>query len=339
MRILLINLIALTVLASCKKMDLDGLSGIKPNSLVGGVQCLNSEKFSDITPYRTLKFFDGFDDAIPGDSCYTKQPKCDVVLEWFDGRECPFTYSAASYPGLKNLNKCVWKVWNGYNFWSGDSIYLPENIDVSGGHLNLKLTKNPNYNPSLGTCGDKSGDNAPFSANMNCKYASAGLDSRWVDSETPGRSALYGRIEMKARYIGSTGYPALWMWTNTIGEGYPHVASSANVNGTGPQIIGEIDILEANTPKSTDYMFQSYHNWDTRDWIKGSSYSSQGRLIGLNKFHTYGVEWSPEKNGEPAKIRFYMDECVTHEIKEGDQNNAGRSGPMTISDVASFMTR
>ncbi len=332
------------VLSSCRKENMEDLLNTKPNSDMFGQQCLNNTKtspLSQMTQYKSRVFYDGFDGAIAGDPCYSMEPICSYRLDWGSHDKCKFNYKDPKYDGLKNLNKCVWKVFTGWDFWANRySVYKADHINVKDGKLILKVAKNIDYNPQAGDCGAKGSDE--WSAdyfNRNCKIGVAGIASKYADSTYHGYSTQFGRIEMKIRVIkGNTtqrAYPALWMWPETLGKGYPHKATTnlptvPHPNGnTEPLPIMEIDILEHNGVNTDDYMWQTVHNWEGSG---NTGNVGEGRIVDLKNFNTYGVEWSP------GLLRFYVNECITHEVKTGDKpGNAGGTKAMTISDVASYM--
>jgi hypothetical protein len=322
--------------SACKKVD---LSSIKPNNNLFGQQCINDPKKNPVSsdsPYRNEVFKDTFDGG--SGTCYTQKPKCAERLDYFSGGDCKFDANEAKYSGLKNLNKCVWKVWHGWNFWNSarQMTFNPEAIEVSGGTLKLKVLPNPYYNAKNGNCGDvnpAAGEWAGDRFNQNCKLITGAVDSKYVDHETKGRNARYGRIEIRARFKPTTprsSYPALWMWPDKLGQGHPHNPTAANTIGGEPDPIGEIDILELNAADSRDYIFQSLHNWRFKLTNK-SSYVSNSRAVNMADYHTYGVEWSE------GKIKFIIDECYTTEIKNGDRNNRGAPANMSVPDTASFI--
>lgn len=332
--------LSLITLAGCKKIDLESM---RPNNSMFGGQCLNTkdETPEKSSPYRHLKFSDSFDPNQTG-ACYTKKPKCGTRLDWFAAGDCEFDEKNPRYTGLKDLNKCIWQPWQGYNYWATNKqmTYTAEGVEVKNGKLILKVMPNPDYDPSKGYCGDTDPahewDNQYF--NRNCKFISGAVFSKYHNAEYHGYNAMYGRIEMKARFTQTTpnaAYPALWMWPDAIGKGYPNTATGADLitrpgGDQEPRQIGEIDILESDGGTSMDYAFQSYHQWEFKDKIH--AYWTKGRTAKMSEWHTYGVEWAP------SYIKFYIDGCYTYQIKKGDKSTHGNFGiPMTISDTASFM--
>ena len=335
-------------LTACKKEPLAELEKAMHNknpSFITAPQCEDSKRISKNSRYQNPVFTEDFKPH-PGDPCYTQKPMCGTRLDWFMDSDCPFDASDPRYAGIKDLNKCVWNVWQGYNFWAATSKQITFDasaIEVRDGRLILKMLPNPNYDASKGGCGDTSSNLYALNYyNVNCPVISGGLDSKFIDNNMhKGRNALYGRIEMKARYVATSavgGYSALWMWPNQIGKGYPHNPTSAslltNQNGDQePTMTGEIDINEANFNGPHDLLFQTYHNWN--HGTKGSaSIAKTTQPIDMSVDHVYGVEWSP------TAITYYYDDCVTKvinvgDISTGDGPNTGLK--MKISDVASFM--
>jgi hypothetical protein len=337
----------------CKKESLqemkDKISNMRPNNLMFGQQCINNPKNDPVSaksPYRNRKFHDGFNGPSGSSSpatCFTMKPKCGLRLDWFQGGECNFDENLPRYSKIKDLDKCVWKVWHdGYNFWQTNKqfTFRADAVEVSGGTLKLKVLPNPDYDPTKGNCGEEDKAN-PWSQsyfNTNCPLMSGGIDSKYLDTNMKGYNALYGRIEMKARmHITTTNaaYPALWMWPTQVGTGNPYVATGSDLLGHSngneePRQIGEIDILEFDGGDSRNYAFQSYHQWEFKNKIH--AYTTQGRTLKMTDYHTYGVEWSP------TSLKFYIDDCYTYEIKKGSTSTHGnRDLSFTISDTASFM--
>lgn len=316
----------------CKKMEFPN-----PNNVMFGAQCLNDKQHppSKSSPYQRLKWSDGFDSGQSG-SCYTMKARCMLRGDWFMGGECPFNSSNDSkYAGLKDLNKCVWKVWH-EGTTDPHLTYKADAVEVRDGKLRLKVIPNPYYQPGKGNCGEE--DPSEISnRNTNCKFMAGGVDSKYFDGTTHGYNALYGRIEMKARFLPTVyraSYPALWMWPEKIGQGHPITANAAQTvphpgGWNEPKYLGEIDILESDGNNSRDYVIQSYHQWMVNNV---NAYTTKGRTVKLSDDHTFGVEWSP------TSVKFYIDDCYTHEIKTGDKSiNGSRDIEYVISDTASWM--
>lgn len=109
----------------------------------------------------------------------------------------------------------------------------------------------------------------------------------------------YGYFECRAQVQNSQGpWAAFWIQSPRISQGEDPGEYGA-----------EIDILEYFKDLG-DQMTHCVH------WAYGPNQKSSGQLIssleGLSKgYHTYGLEWTPEK------YVFYIDGLKFHEIKEG----------------------
>jgi hypothetical protein len=291
------------------------------------------------SPYQHLLLRDDFDGWQPDDPCYTMAPRCSVRLDWFAPGTCP---EDQNYDSLKDLNKCIWTVFTGYDFWrsaqtEGGTAYRAENVAVEAGELVLKATRNPHYDPAGGVCGIARPNDplAPDYYGTNCKYALGGVMSRYVDDMTQGMNARYGRIDIRAKIETKTGgYGALWMWPEQLGQGYPNIAATQylykNSNGDMvPYFLGEIDIWENNSADSQKEGIQTYHCWYAD--AQGSSFTPTKVYLDLNEYHHFGVEWQEDS------ITFYVDSCYTQKIENGDKASAGGQRKLTISDIASFL--
>lgn len=292
------------------------------------------------SPYQNLIFRDDFEGGKTDDPCYTMHPRCSVRLDWFAEGTCP---TDQNYNHLKDLNKCVWTIFTGYDFWrasavEGGTTYRAENIAIENGELILKASVNPYYKPSSDeVCGVALPDD-PFSQNYygtNCKYALGGVMSRYIDNITKGINAYYGRIDIFAKIeTKHGGYGALWMWPEQLGQGYPNVAQTSylyeNENGNMvPYFLGEIDIWENDSSESQKSGIQTYHCWYADD--ERSSFTPTKVFLDLNKYHHFGVEWNKDS------LIFYIDNCYTKRIENGEKASSGGKRELIISDIASFL--
>jgi hypothetical protein len=341
----LLILIAILAMISCEKEDddnpfLGNLGKVSDFNDKLGLQCMGG--INDTTQYKNEVFHEDF---LPKNNpCYTDMSKltCANVMEWFhQTKNCPKDYN---YDHLAGLNKCVWTVWTGWNFWNkeSESTYRPEAIehDTQKGILTLKMIKNPYYDPNDPLQCDDLKPGSQYEKYRNCPIISGGIDSKYKTGKTQsqtGWSMRYGRIVMKVKYESPTRttYPALWMWHNSIGEGHPHKAVQStriDKNGKEYSFIGEIDILEHNSPTQKQYGFFSYHNWTKNEYDGGgSAFVPKGAVIQPFDWLEIGVEW------EPGRIRFFVDDCVVHEVYEGQKPEAGkRTIDMAITETASF---
>jgi len=320
----LLTICCLLSLSACKK---ENWADVKPNNGLFGPQCVIKTPVSK-SNYQRLVFSDNF--AGGAGPCFTQKPTCNLRLDWSEKGACPFDESKSQYAGIANLDKCTWTIFQSYDFWASNALftYDASAIEVSGGTLKLKILPNPNFAPVGRNCGavdDTNPDPGQYYG-TNCRLLAGGLDSNYFNAQTPGRDALYGRIEMTARYTQTTsngGYPAFWMWPVGMGKGYPTlVTAEANP-------IVEMDILEFNSATSNDYLFQSIH-----DYVKGQDGTISTGTVRVDKtsdYHTYGVEWSP------GDVKYYIDDCYTTEVTTGSPSNQGPAGTMSMSQTASFM--
>lgn len=95
--------------------------------------------------------------------------------------------------------------------------------------------------------------------------------------ETRGKySFQYGKVEVRMKTNNKRGnFPAAWMKPDII----------------DPNKYGEIDIME--TFGDQGLVHQTIHNHLTTILKKGKPFSAQTK-VRLNKWHVYGVEWTPE---------------------------------------------
>ncbi len=178
------------------------------------------------------------------------------------------------YTGLPNETK--WDYEQGFIRNAESQYYTKarkENARVEGGHLIIEARKedwpNPDYRP--GSSSRRSGR-----SREKAEYTSASLITKDKATWT------YGRIEVRAKLPQGRGvWPAIWMLGTNIREvGWPRC--------------GEIDIMEyvgfdPNTVCANVHMAKYNHAKGTG---KGSKIKADKPY---NSFHTYAVEWTPEK--------------------------------------------
>ena len=305
-------------------------------------------KVSATSPYQTLYFQDEFEARPAGDTdeCYTKPKHCALMPSAFTVDQCP-AHQDMSH--LKDLNKCIWIPYAGYDFWSTENkdTFRTENIEIRNGILILKFSKNPFYDPNgPQDCGQTTYRELLVDAKKgtNCPFLSAGMHSRFQSENRKGMNAVYGRAEVRA-WIQTrhTGYAAFWMWPEAIGRGYPYVAQTSQIERNADRSvklnsISEIDIWESNAEhkRNARYGIQSHHNWtngtDAGPTKNGHSYTSlRSHFRYREGWHTYGVERSE------GKLRFYIDDEYTHTLESGKKHKSGDRKPMLVSDLAEFM--
>ncbi len=316
--------------------------------LILATSAFANQKVSKDSPYQTLFFEDEFEarPANDSDECYTKVHSCSLFPPAFTVDACPSHQDMAH---LKDLNKCVWVPYAGYNFWNKarKDTFRTENIEIKNGMLILKFSKNPFYDPNgPQDCGDTSYKEMRKDPKKgtNCQFLSAGMHSRFQSEKRKGMNSLYGRVEMRA-WIQTrhTGYAAFWMWPEALGQGYPNVAKTDQIQSNPDGSIkmnntSEIDIWESSSShkKNAKYGTQSLHNWvaGTDTGPKGSAHSFtslKSRFRYRDGWHTYGVERSP------GKLRFYIDNKYTHTLQDGKKHHSGDRRKMIVSDLPGFL--
>lgn len=263
----------------------------------------------------TLTFQDEFNGPLAGEdpSCYTRVPQCMFNLGW-GHRDCAPEAEAQ----LADLNKCVWSVYNGYNYMdqsapldSRINAFDGSMVSVRDGALELRAQAQPVADkdcgrpfsdPSMGDLENRTRD---------CPIISGAVMSQrfkaWDESEfMRGFAQGYGRFEVRAKLPAGPGsWPAHWMLPQDATPTWPYS--------------GEIDIME--------------NWWSSKNEVKGSlHWGDYPSLNGFNKgfkrlstdfpythadtwfddFHTYAVEW------DPWEIRFYVDRWQTGSIRDGE---------------------
>lgn len=323
-------------LIACEKteIDLDGITDPRQAA------CLNYGlgKVSEITQFKNEVWWDEFDDDYSGTktlsngtvvskmppgtdaSCYSRNPTCLRRMDW----NSPDTCLEQNYPSIAKLNKCVWNVGEGYFFWTDNSTtsLSPHQVEVSGGTLKVKINKNtsPNLKCGLNPNADPNGGNK---WDLNCPIKIGGVNSKIFSTpyaNTPGFNARHGRIEFRAKINPyQTSWPALWMWEQF----------------DGPRLT-EIDVME-NSPDLGQYIlrpYQTLHTWighpippEKKHYSSGSTHTAQ---FG-EEYHIYGVE----RLGN--RIKFYIDDCYTREIKNGDPDSKSEGGTLSVNNNPMFL--
>ena len=298
------------LLPACEKVDLQ----INPQGFANG-RCLNNagQGPEAASPYQNQVWSDEFNGMEPGEdsSCYSREPLCSSRLDWpGSGTACP---AGSDFSRLGELNRCKWKLWSGYSTWDlwpkGTFSYLPGQVSVHDGSLFL-TSKHRNPGPGA-KCGAIPGadPNSGGYYGTDCEWISGGVDSAQSGS-FQGRNMRNGRVEVRARLpAGEGAYPALWTWASPPGTGSPY-----NMTGYNPEFKGEYDLLEAVT-KSAGMIqaFQTYHEWHAdpnahRQVGSGTTYLEPGI------WYRFGVERFP------GRTRFYIDDCYTMELRDGDRS-------------------
>lgn len=288
-----------------------------------------------------LVWSDEFTAASDNQPCYTTDDQIQCVEKPYWGwTRCagqPQGYSdaarlswsaaqAATFGGLRDLNKCTWQVFDSFNMWdldnsAGQNSFRPENIRIENGLLKMKTRFHPR-GPGSYDCG------AAIDATVNdytkvCPFSGATIHSPsgkpWTIGNNPsnpnpdgrytGRQVGYGRIEFRAKIesIGHGAWPALWLFVDEkldpcLGSGELDALEFLAFDQGDPGQISSQSVTFGNA-------FQTAHNWGTAYY----PHTSQGVSIPISagEFHIYAVEY------EPTEIRFYIDDCLRNRIVDG----------------------
>jgi beta-glucanase (GH16 family) len=316
-----IPLILLLSLSACKKIDLL----VNPQGFTSG-RCTNgsNDTPSKVSPYQKLVWADEFNGMEPGEdpTCYSRKPNCVGRLDWpGSGTLCP---KETDFNLVKDLNKCNWKLWSGFSFWGewpkgGKFSYHPNQVSVSGGQIHFTLKHRVPL--TANNCGKMPGldpSNGGYYG-TDCEWVSGGVDSSTNTGSFPGRNIKNGRIEFRAKLPSGMGvYPALWTWVSPKNEGAPYK------NPGQMAFSGEYDLLEATTKESGKIgAFQTYHDWGYTP--TSHAFVGSGTIyLKPDTWYKFGVERYNDK------IKFYIDDCFTHEVRVGDRG-------ARINDLAQYL--
>lgn len=301
------------VLMSCEKID------VKPQFItnVRRSTCDNARlgTVEERTPYTTMVFHDEFEDTpsksifpsyAQSASCYSEKPACSKRLDWFGVSD---SCDKEDYPHLSKLNKCIWNVWEGYNFWPSKkpfSAFNADQVKVYGDALHLSIQKVKLDKVNCGAQADKN-DLSDDYFGTDCPVQVGG-----ISSVPPGRNVRAykgydvkeGRVEMRVKinYVLNS-WPALWLWES----GAKSIWTELDIMEAGPN---------ADAPGSVA-PFQTVHTWT--DKPKPGDHFSNGSTGTTNyssgEWHTFGVERSG------SMVKFYVDGCYTREIHDGDPDS------------------
>lgn len=178
-----------------------------------------------------------------------------------------------------------------------------ENVDVSNGHLKLRITdraKEDQYKNPRG--------------NRQVIYNSGSI-------RTHGKQDfLYGRIEIKAKLPkGKAVFPAFW----TLGSDFT-LDGKINPNQGAPwPVSGEIDIMELigqeqSQSQGNKTVYQTLHYGPGADQDSGkyagngTSYSLTDGSIFNDDYHIFGMNWSK------GKIEWYVDNKIVRTVDYSD---------------------
>ena len=124
------------------------------------------------------------------------------------------------------------------------------------------------------------------------------------NTKEPGDTAkmLTGAIETRGRYTFQYGKVEVRMKTNTARGNFP--AAWMKPAKIDPNRYGEIDIVEMFGDQGL--VHQTVHNHLTTTLKKGRP-AAANTALSVNKWHVYGLEWSPEKlvftiDGQVTKV-------------------------------------
>jgi len=292
--------------------------------------CLNTAKdgsdgpHGPNAPFRTEIWGDEFNG--PGSTfpaadpaCYSDDTnaRCENRLDW--GGDASYAHCAPyDLVHLRGLNKCMWTLESGYFFWDGsgksatspDQIQLRTDSSINSGVMALRIHVD----------NSRTGDCLIDGSLAGCTYLYGGVDSKPRDGNTVGRELTEGRVEMRAKLpTGQNGYPALWMWQTQNGsDGH----------------VGEIDLWESPrnfmTPYTTGYAH--YHDWFGPN-ISGVSSIGFDTLMNVHDglYHSFGVERTKDS------LKFYIDECYTGYVKNGDMSKGRNMAPLEINSLPEYL--
>ena len=328
----LLAVILTLTLAACKKEPLPQLitngaawgSTSVNNTDVTHV-CLNTTKetgpHGSNAPFRNKIWADEFDGpgttypaADPG--CYSDDTnaRCVDRLDW--GSDATNAHCGRyDLTHLRGLNKCTWSLWSGYFFWdgSGKSAASPDQIqlrqDSGSGVMALRMHVD---SAAKGDCIEGSV--------AGCSFLYGGVDSNIRDGVVQGYQVTEGRVEMRAKLpTGQNGYPALWMWQ-----------SQSSSDGH----LGEIDLWESPRNFMTPYTlgYSHYHDWFGPN-ISGVSSIGFDTLMNVHDglYHSFGVERTNDT------IKFYIDDCYTGLVKNGEMSTGKNMAPMKVAALPEFL--
>lgn len=224
-------------------------------------------------------------------------------------RPCP----EEDHPGLRDLNRCHWSVYQLENFWPQDPPALRQNgfspalVSVGNGILHLRSRRSPT---SPGAC----------SPGRDCPIRTGAIDSlggfgtrTFAESGFPdltgptGFQQAYGRFEVRLRIHDREpgSWPAAWTLAHQPQSirGVPFSQSWPGHLRGWPRD-GELDLMEA---------------WGTRPGEASQTLHSDNSGVGrfqrvdTENFHVFGMQW------EKDSVRFYIDGILNHEVRRDEE--------------------
>ena len=169
------------------------------------------------TPLWSLTFQDEFNGPQPEDdlSCYSRTPKCLFHNAW-GPIDCPDQVTAQ----MTDLNKCVWSVYDFYNYMNGfdeasakKNAFSASEVKVENGNLVLSARTQGSSHDDCGEWYDDERTNGYGNYTVDCPLLSGGVHSRhysWAGNvSVEGFLQKHGRFEVRARLPGGPGaWPA-----------------------------------------------------------------------------------------------------------------------------------
>lgn len=185
-----------------------------------------------------------------------------------------------------SLDESKWKIRRGgWNASNVQNCYVPENVAIADGSLQLTAKHTPNY-----TCGDNAGNE--FSRDFTSGFVETLGKANWT----------FGYFEARVKVPASNStWPAFWM------------SPEEKEYGTWPAS-GEIDIFEIKGHDMTStYGNAIWGNSITDRTDRKQAYEIQD----ADAWHVYGLEW------QIGVLKFYIDGNLYHTIHHFDEPNAG----------------
>ena len=266
--------------------------------------------------------FDDFTGPSPDEdpACYTKIPNCSPRPEWGNTGKCA-NLDAETLSQTALLNKCRWKLWQGYSVYGREKTYRwdPRQIQVANGLLTL--TAQPSAD---GVALDDPSCTHTYGT-PKCAFVSGGIDSRpSFGGEHAGLDFRYAKVEFRARMdMGPGAFPALWMFDSRTPPYQKRVITDKE------RQYQEIDVLEIfpdvpftwrdpwkfwveNMSQVRSKAYQSLH-WGVDGTNK--SFLNDHQDIYHGDFHVFSAEWEPEK------IVYKIDGKITHTVTNKQSKN------------------
>lgn len=288
-------------------------------------------------------FLDEFNGPQEGEDpwCYDREPVCTGGdgnnMAWISTAQCS-PLPASTKAKFAKLNKCVWKLWEGYGIYGGGTgtsdlpnafRFDPRQVEVKDGHLILTGQPSPESQSEGIKVGNS--DCAQFTGRpMKCAFVSGGVDSRPDRSGLhPGFDFRFGRMEIRARFeMGPGAFPALWL-TPTRDPPWA-VRDSRKVPPSSNRYTQEIDLLEIFPGSPLVYydnrlrrQVSSVYSNATQTLHYGHNYGDHHGFIPKSvklkpgDYHIYSADWDSEQ------IVFRIDGVENHRIDRDTKDSRG----------------